>query len=184
MPAGGLWIDHTTTSARLARECCAACLARRIDFVDAPVSGGVAAAERGALSVMAGGAAAALERARAVLSAYAGEVFHLGPVGAGQLCKLANQLAIAGTLRGLAEAVELGRAVGIEVPTMLEALAAGSARSAQLLQHQERLAQKTFRFNRDFEWLRKDLELVQGALGSDGAPLARFVLTAWASHDG
>lgn len=177
MRRGALCIDHTTTDAALARTLADACRNVGVRFVDAPVSGGVEGARAGTLVAMAGGDAADVAAARRAMCAYASRIVHLGPAGSGQLAKLANQLAIAGTVRGLAEAVALARAAGLPVPALLEALGHGTARSAQLDRLQGTLAEDTFDFRAAFEWLVKDLELAaQDArgLGVD-LPMAALV---------
>jgi 3-hydroxyisobutyrate dehydrogenase len=162
LPAGALWIDHTTTCAataeRLARDCAAA----DAHFVDAPVSGGPDGAAAGGLVVMAGGVDVDVARARPLLAAYAARVVHLGPPGSGQLAKLANQVAIAGTVRGLAEAVTLARAGGLDVAALLDALSGGTAASRQLERTRGAwLAGAAF--DEACAWLAKDLALALDA---------------------
>lgn len=159
MRRGAVCIDHTTTSPRIARAQADACRAAGVRFVDAPLSGGVEGARAGTLVAMAGGEAADVSAARGVMSAYASRIVHLGAAGAGQLGKLANQVAIAGTARGLAEAAALARAGGVAVPALLEALAHGTAGSVQLARTQDRLAADDFTFRAAFDWLAKDLDL-------------------------
>lgn len=166
-----LFIDHTTASPDLARALEEAAVSRQALFVDAPVSGGREGAARGALSVMVGGTDKALARAAPVLGCYAGLVTHLGEAGAGQAAKLANQIAIAGTVRGLAEAVTLARAYGVDSAALLRALAAGTAASAQLDRLDSALAGQGWRFDQLFAWLGKDLDLALAAGKMAGAPL-------------
>jgi 3-hydroxyisobutyrate dehydrogenase-like beta-hydroxyacid dehydrogenase len=166
---GACLIDHTTAAPKTARVIAAAAAARGAVALDAPVSG-----DPGSLSVMVGGDADALTRARPLLAAYARHVEHLGGAGAGQLAKLANQIAIAGIGRGLAEAVALACAGGIDAAALLRVLGHGSARSVQL----ERLATRglaaDWRFEHTFGFLAKDLQLALAA----AAPLdARLPLT-------
>lgn len=156
---GTILIDHTTTSPRLARRAAQTALANGARFVDAPLSGGAASAEAGTLSVFAGGSADALTQASVLMQHYAQRITRLGDTGAGQTGKLANQLAIAGTVRGLSEAVALGRDAGLDIEALLGALSAGSARSNQLEQHATKLAAPSFDFAATFAWLEKDLEL-------------------------
>lgn len=155
---GALWIDHTTTAPRTARSLAEACARVGAAFVDAPVSGGPDGAAAGRLVAMAGGTHPDIARAKPPLAAYTARVVHLGPPGSGQLAKLANQVAIAGTVRGLAEAVALARAGGIDVAALLDALAGGTAASRQLERTREDwVAGRSF--EEAFAWLAKDLAL-------------------------
>jgi 3-hydroxyisobutyrate dehydrogenase len=171
LPAGSCVIDHTTAAPATARLLAQAAAARGALALDAPISGGPVAAEAGTLSVMLGGSPEAVAHAQPILSAYAGQVVHLGAAGAGQLAKLANQVAIAGILRGLAEALALARAGGLESDALLRAMAMGSARSLQL----ERLIAGAnadgWRFEREVAWLAKDLRLALEAAGPLSASL-------------
>ncbi len=167
---GALWIDHTTASPATARELAERCADAGAGFVDAPVSGGPEGAASGALVVMAGGDAVDVARARPVLDAYAARIVHLGPPGSGQLAKLANQVAIAGTVRGLAEAVALARAGGVGVAALLDALGGGTAASRQLQRTRERWIAGDA-FEDAFSWLAKDLALALDAAERLGAPL-------------
>lgn len=171
LPAGICLIDHTTAAPETARAVAQAAASRGALALDAPITGGVAAAEAGNLSVMVGGTAEALARARPILAAYADSIEHLGMAGAGQLAKLANQVAIAGILRGLAEALALARAGGLDGGAVLRVLASGSARSTQL----DRLIASGnadgWRFERHVAWLTKDLRLALEAAGPLGATL-------------
>jgi 3-hydroxyisobutyrate dehydrogenase len=156
---GTLFIDHTTASPVLARQVAAAAAARSADALDAPVSGGGNGAELGTLSVMAGGTVATLARAEPLLACYASRVTHLGASGAGQLAKLANQVAIAGAVRGLAEALALADAAGLDGQALLRALAAGTAGSVQLDRLAATIGEHPRSFAQRYGWLRKDLDL-------------------------
>ena len=173
-----LVIDHTTTTAAIARELAAHAARRGVAFVDAPMSGGAEGAAAGSLSIMAGGEPADLERARPVLEAYASSIVHVGAAGSGQVAKLANQIAIAGTVYGLAQAVALARAGGVDAARVLEALAGGTASSAQLARTRDALAAPGFAFGQTFGWLAKDLQLVVEETERLGvaAPLVALVL--------
>jgi 3-hydroxyisobutyrate dehydrogenase len=155
---GTCLVDHTTAAPQTARELAAAAIARGAAALDAPVSG-----EAGRLSVMIGGDADVVMCARPLLATYAGHIEHLGGAGAGQLAKLANQIAIAGIARGLAEAITLARAGGIDAAALLRALGQGSARSVQL----ERLAARglaaDWSLEPMFAFLAKDLRLALAA---------------------
>jgi 3-hydroxyisobutyrate dehydrogenase len=156
---GTLFIDHTTASAAIAREIAAAASSAGALAVDAPTSGRREGAERGRLSIMLGGSDEAVTLAQPVLRCYAQRITHFGPAGAGQMAKLANQVAIAGIVRGLAEAVMLARAGGLAPASLLAALAAGSAGSKQLKRLAPVLAETGWSFDDLFSWLAKDLRL-------------------------
>ncbi|MBV8538728.1 MAG: NAD(P)-dependent oxidoreductase [Alphaproteobacteria bacterium] len=156
---GTLFIDHTTASPTTARRIAAAAEAVGSEAVDAPLSGGREGAESGHLSAMMGGSDHAVTQASPIIGCYASQLTHLGPPGAGQLAKLANQIAIAGTVRGLCEAVALARAEGIAEGPLLAALAAGSAHSVQLKRLSGELARPGNTFPVLARWLAKDLAL-------------------------
>jgi 3-hydroxyisobutyrate dehydrogenase-like beta-hydroxyacid dehydrogenase len=162
--AGTLVLDHTTTGIALARALAADMAARGVRWLDAPLSGGVAAAESGRLLAWVGGDGETLHAARPLLTAYCAQVQPLGPAGCGQAGKLANQLAIAGTNLGLATAAAFARAQGLEVAAWLQALAGGSAASAQRDQHAALLAERPDAGAAAlFPWLDKDLRLAHEA---------------------
>lgn len=166
---GNLSIDHTTTSPDFARRAALALAARDAGFVDSPLSGGVGGARAGTMLAMQGGTDVDCRRAQQVLRAYCHKMTVFGAAGSGQTAKLANQLAIAGTVRGLHEAARMARRCGLDVGTLLGALAAGSAHSAQLDQHAGALAGHDLSFGDQFGWITKDLALAQNALRSSGA---------------
>jgi 3-hydroxyisobutyrate dehydrogenase-like beta-hydroxyacid dehydrogenase len=173
---GTLLVDHTTIGPALAWELAGEAAKRGAAFVDAPTSGGADGAAAGTLAVMAGGAPADLERARPLLQCYAAQIVHIGPVGSGALAKLANQIAIAGTVRALAEAVALARAGGVEPAAVLEALAGGTAASAQLARSRLAFARPEFAFTDTFGWLEKDLALALEAGTQAGLDLPLVAL--------
>ena len=173
---GALFIEHGTTSAAWAREAAARAAAAGLRYCDAPISGGTAGAERGELVVMLGAEACDVDAARAVLAAYAAHVLHLGPPGAGQLCKMANQLAIAGVAAGLAQAQAFSRAVGLDPAQVFEVLARGSAASVQLTRLQHTLGRPGNDAREVFAWLRKDLLLC-----AEADPAALPLSTLWQS---
>ncbi len=168
---GAVIVDHTTTSAKVAREMAAAAHAKGVRFIDAPVSGGQAGAENGQLSVMAGGDAEALERARPVLMAYSKAIQHMGPSGAGQLTKMVNQIAIAGVVQGLAEAVHFAQAAGLDTDRVYEAISKGAAQSWQMDNRWRTAAKGEFDFGFAVDWMRKDLGLVLDEARANGARL-------------
>ncbi|MEE4536878.1 MAG: NAD(P)-dependent oxidoreductase [Erythrobacter sp.] len=157
MREGALLIDHTTTSADMARTLGAACTARGIGFIDAPVSGGQAGAQDGQLAIMCGGSDADMARARPVMAAYAKAVVHVGPVGAGQTAKMVNQMCIAGTLAGLSEAIRLAEGAGLDLAKTYEAISGGAAQSWQMDNRWQSMTAGEFDFGFAIDWMRKDL---------------------------
>jgi 3-hydroxyisobutyrate dehydrogenase len=157
MAAGALLADHTTTSADMARTLAEACAAKGIGFVDAPVSGGEAGAVNGKLAIMCGGSAADLARARPVMDTYAKAIVHVGPAGAGQTAKMANQMCIAGVLAGLSEAVRLAEAAGLDLAKTYEAISGGAAQSWQMDNRWPTMTAGSFDFGFAIDWMRKDL---------------------------
>jgi len=157
MQPGALLVDHTTTSAGMARKLGRACADRGIDFLDAPVSGGQAGAEKGQLAIMCGGSDTAFDRARPVMAAFGKSIIHVGPVGAGQTAKMANQMCIAGILGGLSEAVRLVEAAGLDPERTYEAISGGAAQSWQMDNRWETMVAGEFDFGFAIDWMRKDL---------------------------
>ena len=176
LAAGAVIVDHTTTSARVAREMSEAAASRGLSFVDAPVSGGQAGAENGQLSVMAGGEAAALDRARPALDAYSKAVQHMGPAGSGQLTKMVNQIAIAGVVQGLAEAVHFAQIAGLDTDKAYDAVSKGAAQSWQMDNRWKTAARGEFEFGFAVDWMRKDLGLVLDEARTNGARLSLTAL--------
>ena len=176
LAAGAVLVDHTTTSARVAREMAALATGLGLEFIDAPVSGGQAGAENGQLSVMAGGDAGALARAEPVLKAYSRSIKHMGPAGAGQLTKMVNQIAIAGVVQGLAEAVHFADAAGLDPEAVFEAVSRGAAQSWQMDNRWKTMARGEFEFGFAVDWMRKDLGLVLDEARTNGAHLALTAL--------
>ncbi|TAK90190.1 MAG: NAD(P)-dependent oxidoreductase [Burkholderiaceae bacterium] len=171
MPPGAIFVDHTTTSATMARELYAAAQERGLHFVDAPVSGGQAGAENGTLTIMCGGSAAAIEAMTPVALAYAQAVTRIGDAGSGQLAKMVNQIAIAGLLQGLAEALHFGQQAGLDMPRVLEVIGKGAARSWQMENRGPTMLKGEFDFGFAVDWMRKDLGLVLEQARTLGATL-------------
>ncbi|MEQ7155724.1 NAD(P)-dependent oxidoreductase [Brevundimonas aurifodinae] len=169
---GAVIVDHTTTSAKVAREMAGVAAERGVAFIDAPVSGGQAGAENGQLSVMAGGDAEALERVRPVLMSYSKAIQHMGPSGAGQLTKMVNQIAIAGVVQGLAEAVHFAQGAGLDTDAVYEAISKGAAQSWQMDNRWKTAARGEFDFGFAVDWMRKDLGLVLDEARTNGTQLA------------
>jgi 3-hydroxyisobutyrate dehydrogenase len=168
---GAIIVDHTTASARLAREMAEAAAARGCHFVDAPVSGGQAGAENGQLAIMVGGDSAAVERARPVIGAYAKAVQHIGGPGAGQLTKMVNQICIAGVVQGLAEAVHFATRAGLDRELVYEAISKGAAQSWQMDNRWKSMTEGRYDFGFAVDWMRKDLGLVLDEARANGARL-------------
>lgn len=154
---GALVIDHTTVSAQIARDLAGECAAGGLHFVDAPVSGGQAGAEKGALSIMCGGADDAFAMAEPVMRAYGARIVHIGGAGAGQTAKMVNQISIAGVLAGLSEAVRFADAAGLDMDKVLQAISGGAAQSWQMENRWATMAADEFDFGFAIDWMRKDL---------------------------
>lgn len=169
-------VDHTTTSAKVAREMAALAAGQRAFFIDAPVSGGQAGAENGQLSVMAGGDAAALARVETALMSYSKAIKHMGPSGAGQLTKMANQICIAGVVQGLAEAVHFAQSADLDTDAVLDAISKGAAQSWQMENRWKTMARGEFDFGFAVDWMRKDLGLVLDEARANGSHLALTAL--------
>ncbi|MBL0718570.1 NAD(P)-dependent oxidoreductase [Piscinibacter sp. Jin2] len=160
MAPGAVFVDHTTASADIARELDAAATARGLGFVDAPVSGGNLGALNGALTVMCGGAPEVFARIQPVAMAFAKAVTLLGPAGSGQLAKMVNQIAIAGLVQGLAEAIAFGEKAGLDMKAVLGVIGKGAAQSWQMDNRGPTMVEGRFDFGFAVDWMRKDLGLV------------------------
>lgn len=157
MQPGAVFVDHTTTSATLARELAAAAAEKGLHFIDAPVSGGQAGAEKGSLTIMAGGDAAAYAHAEPVLRAYAAGIQHMGASGNGQLAKMVNQICIASIVQGLAEGLNFAKTVGLDHDKLLAAISKGGAASWQMVNRSKTMFDGQFDFGFAVDWIRKDL---------------------------
>ncbi|MDW3217776.1 MAG: NAD(P)-dependent oxidoreductase [Acidimicrobiales bacterium] len=157
MAAGTVLVDHTTASADVAREIHAAAGEQGVGFVDAPISGGQAGAENGTLTVMCGGDQPDFDRAAPIIDAYARAVTLLGGPGSGQLCKMVNQICIAGLLQGLAEGVDFATRAGLDIDTVVETISKGAAGSWQMENRATTMAADEFDFGFALDWMRKDL---------------------------
>lgn len=171
MKAGAILVDNTTASADVARELHAEGAKRGVSFIDAPVSGGQAGAESGQLTVMCGGDAAAFERAKPVVDAFAKACTLIGPPGAGQLTKMMNQICIAGIVQGLAEAVNLGQKAGLDLEKAMGAISKGAAQSWQMENRWKTMVDGKFEFGFAVDWMRKDLGICLGEAKRNGAQL-------------
>ena len=178
---GTVVVDHTTASAKLARELAAVGQAageeRGVDFLDAPVSGGQAGAENGQLTVMVGGAPEVFERTEPVIRSYAKAVKLMGDVGSGQLTKMVNQVCIAGVLQGLAEALHFAEKAGLDTDAVVEVISQGAAQSWQMDNRAATMARREFDFGFAVNWMRKDLDMTLAAARELDArmPLAALV---------
>lgn len=171
MEAGAIFIDNTTASAAVARELAEAAHAAGLGFLDAPVSGGQAGAENGALTVMVGGEAAHFEAAEPLIKAYGAKVTLMGPSGAGQLTKMVNQICIAGLVQGLSEALNFGQNAGLDMDKVLEVISGGAAQSWQMVNRGHTMVRDEFDFGFALDWMRKDLRIVFEEAAANGSPL-------------
>jgi 3-hydroxyisobutyrate dehydrogenase-like beta-hydroxyacid dehydrogenase len=171
MKRGATFVDHTTASANVARELAAEAKRLGLQFVDAPVSGGQAGAQNGMLTVMCGGEPAAFDAAKPVGMAYARAFTLLGPVGAGQLAKMVNQIAIAGLVQGLSEAIAFGQRAGLDMTQVLEVIGKGAAQSWQMDNRGKTMIAGKFDYGFAVDWMRKDLGLCLDEAKRNGARL-------------
>jgi 3-hydroxyisobutyrate dehydrogenase len=176
MARGAVFVDHTTTSAEVARELDRAARERGLHFVDAPVSGGQAGAEKGALTIMCGGEETAFRRVEPVLAAYAKAATLIGASGAGQLTKMVNQICIAAMVQALAEGLAFGQAAGLDMPRVLAAIGKGAAQSWQLENRASTMLAGRFDFGFAVDLMRKDLGLCLDESRRNGASLPATAL--------
>src|ERR1700712_5786243 len=171
MKSGAIFVDHTTASAEVARQLYAEATKKNFAFIDAPVSGGQAGAENGALTVMCGGDEAVFEKARPVIDAYARMVGLMGDVGAGQLTKMINQICIAGLVQGLAEGIHFGQQAGLDIEKVVEVISKGAAGSWQMENRHKTMNAGKYDFGFAVDWMRKDLDIVLTEARRNGAKL-------------
>jgi 3-hydroxyisobutyrate dehydrogenase len=171
MAAGSVFVDHTTVSAAVTREMFAAAENLGIGFVDAPVSGGQAGAENGALSVMCGGVEAQFDAAEPVIAAYARICRRIGASGAGQMTKMCNQIAIAGLVQGLSEALHFAEKAGLDGAAVVEVISQGAAGSWQMSNRYETMLADQFEHGFAVDWMRKDLGICLDTADETGASL-------------
>ena len=171
MRPGAVFVDHTTVSAQVTRELSGKAATLGIGFVDAPVSGGQAGAENGALSIMCGGTEADYAKAEPVMAAYARICRRLGDSGAGQLAKMMNQICIAGLMQGLSEALAFGEKAGLDGAAVVEVIAQGAAGSWQMANRHKTMLADTFDFGFAVDWMRKDLGICLKTADEIGASL-------------
>lgn len=176
MKPGSLFIDHTTVSARIARQLFVEGESRGIYSLDAPVSGGQSGAENGKLSIMCGGTEQAVAAASPIMQSYAARIVHVGGAGAGQTTKMVNQICIAGVVQGLAEALRFAQAADLDLDKVFEAVSGGAAQSWQMDNRWKTMAQDSFDFGFAIDWMRKDLGLALEEARANGATLPMAAL--------
>ena len=174
---GAIFVDHTTASARIARELHGLATAASFAFLDAPVSGGQAGAENGQLTVMIGGDQPAYDAAQPTIMSFAKAARLLGPAGSGQLAKMMNQICIAGVVQGLAEAVHFGKQAGMDVEAVVDVISKGAAQSWQMENRYKTMNAGKFDFGFAVDWMRKDLSIVleEGRDNGSKLPLTALV---------
>jgi len=171
MADGALFIDHTTVGAAVTRDLAKTARDRGIGYVDAPVSGGQAGAEKGALSIMCGGTQADYDRAEGIVAPYARICRRIGDVGAGQMTKMCNQIAIAGLVQGLSEALHFAEEAGLDGHAVVEVISQGAAGSWQMENRHETMLAGAFDHGFATDWMRKDLAICLSAADEVGASL-------------
>ena len=177
MEGEAILVDHTTASQQLALELAGQCAAKEIGFLDAPVSGGQAGAESGALTVMVGGAQEDYQKINPILNTYAKKTELMGEVGCGQLTKMVNQICIAGILEGLAEGLHFGQQAGLDIKKVVEVISQGAAQSWQMDNRSKTMAADEYEFGFAVDWMRKDLSIAISTAREVGAslPMASLV---------
>ena len=176
MAKGALLVDHTTASAEIARELHADAKKRGFEFIDAPVSGGQAGAENGALTVMCGGEDAAYARGEKVIAAYAKACTLMGAPGAGHLAKMVNQICIAGLVQGLSEGIHFAKKAGLDIEKLIATISKGAAQSWQMENRYKTMAADKFDFGFAVDWMRKDLAICLAEANRNGALLPTTAL--------
>ncbi|MFC4671868.1 NAD(P)-dependent oxidoreductase [Seohaeicola nanhaiensis] len=171
MRSGAVFVDHTTVSAKVTRELYSAADAKQVSFVDAPISGGQAGAENGKLSIMCGGDKGAYDRAEPVMAAYARICRRIGESGAGQMTKMCNQIAIAGLVQGLSEALHFAEKAGLDGRAVVEVISQGAAGSWQMQNRYETMLDDHFEHGFAVDWMRKDLGICLDTADENGASL-------------
>ncbi len=174
MKTGAVFVDHTTASAEIARELDAEATKRGFKFIDAPVSGGQAGAENGALTVMCGGSADAYAKAEPVIAAYAKMCKLLGPAGSGQLTKMVNQICIAGLVEGLSEGIHFAKKAGLDVHAVIDTISKGAAQSWQMENRYKTMNDGKFDFGFAVEWMRKDLSICLAEVAAQRRQPSRY----------
>ena len=169
--SGSVVVDHTTASAKIAREVFEAAGAREVGFLDAPLSGGQAGAENGKLTIMVGGEREVYDRALPLMAAYAKACTLIGGPGSGQLAKMVNQVCIAGVLQGLSEALHFAKRANLDIAAVIGAISKGAAQSWQMENRWQTMVDDRFEFGFAVEWMRKDLGIALEEAERNGATL-------------
>ncbi|MEQ8604089.1 MAG: NAD(P)-dependent oxidoreductase [Marivibrio sp.] len=169
MKEGAVFVDHTTASADVARELYAAAEERGLGFVDAPVSGGQAGAENGALTVMCGGDEAVFAKAEPLIGCFAKSCLLMGEAGAGQITKMVNQICIAGLLQGLAEGLSFGQKAGLDMDKVIDVISKGAAGSWQMENRGKTMVRGEFDFGFAVDWMKKDMGICLQEARNNGA---------------
>ncbi len=177
MAAGSLFIDHTTVSAKIARQLAVEAKDKGILPVDAPMTGGQIGAEKGTLTLMCGGTEKAVAAASPIMEAYSAKIVHVGPTGAGQLTKMVNQVTFAGIIASLAEGMRFAQAEDLDLDKVFEAISGGAASSWQMTNRWATMAKGEFDFGFAVDWMRKDLGVAMDEARANGAtlPLAAMI---------
>ena len=168
---GSIYIDNTTASATVARELYKNAKAHGVGFLDAPVSGGQAGAEKGALTVMVGGDEKDFNKAKDVINCYSKKIQLLGPSGSGQLAKMVNQICIAGLVQGLSEAINFGLNSGLKMEDVINVISKGAAQSWQMENRYKTMIDDNFDFGFAVDWMRKDLKIAMDEAKKNNSPL-------------
>lgn len=176
LPKGAVFIDHSTTSAHVARELSNTATEMGLHFLDAPVTGGQKGAENGQLSIMIGGEKEPYERAAPLLATYSKAIQHMGPSGAGQLTKMVNQIAVAGVVQGLSEAINFAQRSGLDIGDVLSVISKGAAQSWQMENSGQHMADGFFDFGFAVDWMRKDLNICLEEAEANHSPLPNTAL--------
>ena len=171
MAPKAIFVDHTTVSAAVTRELYAAADAAQLSFVDAPISGGQAGAENGQLSIMCGGDEGAFDRALPIMDVYSKICRRIGDSGAGQMTKMCNQIAIAGLVQGLSEALHFAQKAGLDGRSVVEVISQGAAGSWQMANRYETMLDDAFEHGFAVDWMRKDLGICLDTSDEIGASL-------------
>ena len=174
---GSIYIDNTTASAKVARELYKNAKAKGFGFLDAPVSGGQAGAEKGALTVMVGGDKKDFDKAKSIIDCYSKKVQLLGSSGSGQLAKMVNQICIAGLVQGLSEAINFGLNAGLKMEDVIEVISKGAAQSWQMENRYKTMIEDQFNFGFAVDWMRKDLKIAldEAKKNNSSLPITKIV---------
>jgi 3-hydroxyisobutyrate dehydrogenase len=175
MRKGSLFIDHTTVSAKIARQLAVEAKDFGIFSIDAPMTGGQIGAEKGTLTLMCGGKAAAIEAATPIMEAYAKKIVHVGPTGHGQLTKMVNQISFSGIIQSLAEALRFAQAAELDLDKVFDSISGGAASSWQMLNRWETMAKDEFDFGLAVDWMRKDLAFDEARSNGSTLPVAALI---------